>query len=491
MQVAGTKDFARSLGEDDSCNHPVLNRSRNSIRGAQPVAIPGKLGYSLRMSQILLELVVIGLLLMANGVFSMAEIAVVSSRKARLRQSAEAGDWRAAAALELAESPNNFLATVQIGITLVGVIAAAFSGATLAEKLSSPMEQIAWLAPYAEKVSFVLVVCALTFFTLVIGELVPKRLGMGNPEGIARTLAAPMRRLARVASPLVALLSWSTDALLKMFRIQTSDPTAVTDEEVKLLVKEGMRAGIFHPSEPAMVESVMALDAVPVKDLMTPRARIIWVNVHDSHDAIWHKIVVSGHSIFPVYEGNRDRVLGTISVKAIYANLAANTPVRVRDLTTPALVVPDSQPASALLEKFKQSGKHVALVADEFGAITGLVSLHDVMEAILGEIPSFGERSKPRAVRKDDGSWLIDGMLDSEEVERVVPNLALHPLSLRDYQTFAGFVIKHLGRVPSEGESFDWGCYTVEIIDMDGHRVDKVLVVPRKPAPESTSLRGA
>jgi putative hemolysin len=246
---------------------------------------------------------------------------------------------------------------------------------------------------------------------------------------------------------------------------------------VKLLVKEGMRAGVFHPSEPAMVESVMALDKVPVRDLMTPRARIIWINSSDSHEAIWHKIVVSGHSSFPVYEGNRDRAIGIITVKAIYANLAAGVPVKVRDLATPTLVVPDSQSASSLLEKFKQTGRHVALVADEFGSITGLVSLHDVMEAIIGELPSPDERVKPRAARREDGSWLIDGMLDAEEFERLLPAFTLHPRQTREYQTFAGFIVKHLGHVPTEGEIFEYAGYNVEIIDMDGHRVDKVLLM--------------
>jgi len=419
----------------------------------------------------------------------MAEIAIVSARKARLRQLAEGGDSRAGIALELAESPNTFLATVQIGITLVGVLAAAFSGATMAEKLSVPLQQVAWLAPYADKASFALVVTALTYFTLVIGELLPKRLGLANPEGIARALARPMRGLSGIASPLVALLSASTDALLKLFRFKGGKEAAVTEEEVKLLVKEGMRAGVFHPSEPAMVESVMALDRVPVRDLMTPRAKIIWVNVYDAHEAIWHKIVVSGHTTFPVYEGNRDRVVGFITVKAIYANLAAGTAVNVKDLMTPTLVVPASQSASTLLEKFKQTGKHVALVADEFGGITGLVSLHDIMEVIIGELPSADERSKPAAKRRDDGSWLVDGMLSVEEFARQLPGFKLHMPSERDYQTFGGFVVKHLGHVPREGETFHLNGYHVEVIDMDGYRVDKVLLMPLKMRGQSADGR--
>jgi putative hemolysin len=404
-----------------------------------------------------------------------------------LRHLAENGDTKAASALELVESPNTFLATVQIGITLVGVLAGAFSGATLAQRLALPLGQVNGLAPYAAQISLALVVGSLTYLTLVVGELVPKRLGMAHPEAIARSMAGSMRRLSKIASPIVRLLGASTELLLRLVGVRPGSSAGVTEEEVRLLVKEGMRAGLFHPSEPAMVERVMALDQLPVADLMTPRARIIWINVHDSHDAIWHKIVVSGHSSFPVYEGNRDRVLGLISVKSIYANLAAGAAVKVKDLTTPALVVPDSQTVNALLEKFKQTGKHIALVADEFGSITGLVSLHDVMEAILGELPSLDERIKPRAVRKEDGSWLVDGMLDAEEFERLLPDFKLHPKEERKYQTFAGFVIQELARLPAEGESFQRSGYRVEIIDMDGHRVDKLLLIPiRESKPEGS-----
>lgn len=435
------------------------------------------------MNSVLLELSIIFALLAANGVFSMAEIAIVSARKAKLRERAAAGDRRAGLALQLAESPNTFLATVQIGITLVGVLAAAFSGAAIAARLAVPLQGISWLAPYADKVALAVVVVMLTYFTLVIGELVPKRIGLGNPEGVAGAVAGPMTWLARVGAPVVTLLAWSTDSLLALLRMKPAADVKVTEDDVRLLVKEGMRAGVFLPHEPAMIEGVLALDRMPARLLMTPRAKIIWINVSDSHETIWHRIVVSGHSVFPVYEGRRDNVLGFVSVKSIYANLAAGVPVSVRDLTTPALVVPDSISASALLEKFKSTGKHVALAADEFGAVAGLVSLHDIMEAVVGEIPSLEDRLKPKAMRRDDGSWLVDGLLDVAEFERVVPGFSLPPAAKRDFQTFAGFVVGHLGHVPVEGESFTYQDYLVEIIDLDGHRVDKVLLLPQKRSP--------
>ena len=432
------------------------------------------------MSSILFELSIIFALLVANGIFSMAEIAIVSSRKAKLRQLADAGDTRARLALQLAESPNTFLATVQVGITLVGVVAATFSGASLSAPLAGMIREIPWLAPHADEAAFVLVVLVLTYFTLVIGELVPKRIGLGNPEGVARVLAGPMHRLSLIGTPLVSLLGRSTDALLALFRIKPEPEVKVTEDEVRLLVREGMRVGVLHPQEPAMIEGVMSFDRLPVRDLMTPRAKIIWINVTDTHETIWHRIVVSAHSTFPVYEGTRDNVLGLVTVKSIYANLAAGTVINVRDLTTPALIVPASQPATALLEKFKQTGKHVALVTDEFGGIAGLVSLHDILETIVGEMPALGDRHKPKALRRDDGSWLVDGMLDASDFERTVADFPLHPAHQRDYETFAGFIVKHLGHVPAEGESFRHAGYLVEVIDLDGHRVDKVALIPLK-----------
>jgi putative hemolysin len=434
------------------------------------------------MNSILLEAGVIFVLLLANGLFAMSEIAVVSARKSRLRQRAEAGNAAARGALELAENPNRFLATVQIGITLVGTLAAAYGGANVAERVGDVLAQASWLKPYARPASLAIVVGCITLASLVIGELVPKRLGLANPEGIAALIAGPMRALSRFASPFVVFLGWCTDAILKVLGFKAQPDAVVTEEEVKLLVREGTRAGVFHPSEPAMVEGVLALDRLTVGQLMTPRAKIIWINVQEPHDAIWHKIVVSGHTTFPVYEGNRDHVVGVVTVKAIYANLAAGIPPRVRDLMTPPLVVPTSQSASALLDTFKRTGKHLALVADEFGSIVGLLSLHDIMEAIIGELPSPDERLKPRAKRRDDGSVLVDAMIEVEEFDRAVPEFKLPPPSLRGYQTFAGFIMQHLGRIPTEGEAFDWGDFRVEVIDLDGHRVDKVLLMRRPDA---------
>jgi len=430
------------------------------------------------MTVMIIEIVIIFFLLLANGVFAMTEIAIISARKGRLRQLAERGDTRARAALDLAESPNRFLSTVQMGITLVGIFAGAFGGATLAEQLTGPISRVEWMAPYAASISFGIVVVVITYFSLILGELVPKRIGLGNPEGIAMTMATFMHRLSVLAGPLVTFLGMSTDALLALFRIKPVNEVAVTEDEVRVMMQEGLRAGAFNKVESHIVHSALELDQLSVRDLMTPRPKIIWVNKNDPHEAIWHKIVVSGHSHFPVYEGQRDNVVGLISVKAIYANLAAGTDARTADLMTKPLIVPATQSAIQLLDTFKQTGKHLALVTDEFGSIVGLVALHDVMEALVGEFPSADERAKPDIKKREDGTWLIDAMIEMERVEAVLPGFRLSSAENKDYQTLAGFVVKQFGRMPREGETIETQGYVFEVLDMDKHRVDKVLVLP-------------
>ena len=432
------------------------------------------------MSVIAAEIVVIFLLLLTNGFLAMTEIAVVSVRKARLRRLADAGDDRAKAALELAESPNRFLSTVQIGITLIGIFAGAFGGATIADNIRAGLQPFPWLAPYGESIGLGIVVVTITYFSLVLGELAPKRIGLNNPEGIAMAVARPMLQLARVARPVVSFLGASTDALLRVFAFKPVKDATVTEEEVKILVQEGLRTGVFQKAETEMVESVLMLDTLAVRDIMTPRPKIIFLNRSEPHELIWHKIVVSAHSYFPVYEGNRDNVVGIVSVKAVYANIAAGTKAATADLMTKPLVVAATQTVIQLLESFKQSGKHIALVTDEFGGIVGLVTLHDVMEAIVGDFPSPEERLKPKAVRRADGSWLMDAMIEIEQVEKVLPGLTFGDEESKDYQTLAGFIVKHLGRVPKEGEAFESQGFVFEILDMDRHRVDKVLVLPVK-----------
>lgn len=431
-----------------------------------------------RMNGIALEITILLVLFLINGVFAMAEVAVVSSRKARLRRLSEQGDPSARAALELAESPNRFLSTVQVGITLVGIFAGAFGGASLTSQLAPWIARYPALAPHAQNIAFFVVVSALTYLSLVLGELVPKRVGLGNPEGIAMAVARPMQWLSRAAAPLVTLLSGSTDALLRLVGFKVRPDTVVTEDEVRVLMQEGVRAGAFNRVESHIVHQALEIDQILVREIMTPKPKVIGLNQDDSHELIWHKIVVSNHSHFPVYAGHRDRVVGIVSVKAIYANLAAGAGVTLRNLMIPPLVVPETQSVLQLVETFKERGKHIAMVTDEFGSIVGLVTLNDVMEAIVGRFPSLDERSKPTALQREDGTWLIDALLEIAAVERSLPGFKLEDSERSEYQTLAGFVMKRFGRVPREGESFQSQGYTFEVIDMDGHRVDKILVLP-------------
>lgn len=435
----------------------------------------------MRVSQVAFEILIIFLLLVANGVFAMAEIAVVSSRKGKLRQLADAGNKHARTALELAESPNRFLSTVQIGITLVGIVAGAYGGATLSDKLEVVIKDWPVVGAYAKTLAFFTVVSIITYFSLVLGELLPKRIGLGNPEGIAMTLAGFMNLLSRWTSPVVNFLTFSTDSLFRLVGIKPKDENAVSEEEVKVLMQEGLRAGAFHHVESQMVSSVLELDQLKVRDLMTPRPKMIWVSADEPHEAVWHKIVVSGHSYFPVYRGNRDNIVGVVSVKAIYANLAAGVGVKIKDLMVPPLVVPETQNSLQLLETFKSTRKHMALVTDEFGSIVGVVTLNDIMEAIVGDLTTPEERAKPEVRQRDDGTWLIDALVDLDKVERALSGFRFDSEGSRDYQTLAGYVVKRFGRVPKEGETFESQGYIFEVLDMDRHRVDKILVMKAKP----------
>lgn len=441
--------------------------------------------YDGSMRDILIECGIVLALLLVNGLFAMVEIAVVSVRKARLRRLAEEGNRKARAALQLAEEPNRFLSTVQIGITLIGIIAGAFGGATLSAELALVMANVPVLGPHADRIAFGLVVAGITYFSLVLGELVPKRLGLSNPEGIAMMAATPMNWLARIASPLVSLLSGSTDFLLRLLRFKPRKEVAVSEEEVRVLMQDGVRAGAFNKVESQIVHSALELDQLPVREIMTPRPKVIWLGQDDPHDLVWHKIVVSGHSHFPVYQDNRDNAVGVVSVKSIYANLAAGVGVKLADLMTAPLVVPESQAVLQLVETFKQSGKHMALVTDEFGSIVGLVTLNDVMEAVLGEFPTQGERAKPAVKGRADGSWLIDAMIDLAAVEKAIPHFSFGKDAYVAYQTLAGYVVKALGHVPQEGEVFESQGYVFEVLDMDRHRVDKVLITRARGGSES------
>ncbi len=437
------------------------------------------------MKEIAFEILVIVMLILVNGFLAMAEIAVVSAKKAILRRKAEQGDLKAKAALEMAESPTRFLSTIQIGITLIGILAGAYGGATLADKLSVFLSLLPVIGRFSDAAAVGLVVTLITYLSLVFGELVPKRIGLSHPEKIAAAAARPMLRLSEMAGPLVRFLSFSTDAVLKIIGLRSAKKDVVTEDEIKGLMQEGVRAGAFAKAEGQMVANVLDLDQMTIKDIMTPRPKMTWLNQDDNHQQIWHKIVISKFSNFPVYEKNHDRIAGVVSVKAIYANLAAGIDVRLKDLVVKPMIVPESQSVPRLLESLKSGQRSFALVANEFGNITGIVTLHDVMQAIVGDMPSLEQRLNPEIKSRNDGTWLIDGIVDIERVESSLPGFRVGGQGDRDYQTLAGYLVKSLGRLPVEGETFDSMGYVFEILDMDGPRIDKVLVMPSSSVKQS------
>lgn len=440
------------------------------------------------MLMVVLEIIIILLLLVGNGVFAMTEMAVVSSRKGRLRLLAEGGNSGARAALALADAPNRFLPAVQIGITLIGLLAGAFGGATIARQLADALRSWPALAAYADAIGVAVVVISLTFLSLVIGELVPKRLALAHPERMASLMARPLDCLSRLARPAIWLLSHATDLTLWLLRVKPRAPDTVSEDEVKFLMQEGTTAGVFHPNEPRMVESVLAFDQRPVTDIMTPRGKVIFLHRAEKPERLWHKIVVSGHSSYPVHDGDRNNIIGVVTVKSIYANLAAGMAINLGDLMVTPLFVPATQTVAALLENFKRTGKHLGVIRDERNCFLGIVTLVDVLEAIVGEIPALEERLKPAARPRDDGSWLVDGRYDLARLRQKLPGKLPGELSHAPNQTIAEFIRARLGAEAGEGAVMAAADWQFEVLDVDGDRIDKVLITPpARPGPTGTT----
>ena len=433
------------------------------------------------MNAVIVEILFIVLLLTANGVFAMSEIAVISARKARLRRMAAGGDRRAGAALELAQELDRFLSTVQIGITLVGILAGAFGGATIAGQLGEAFGRVPALAPYGEALGLTVVVLVITYLSLVVGELVPKRLGMNNPEGVARVVAGPMGALSRLASPLVRLLSFSTSAVLRLLRVRPPTGPPVTEDEVRLLIEQATHAGVFERAEREMVESVFRLGDRRVTALMTPRPDVAWLDVNSPPEEIARRISASHFSRLPVCDHHPDNVLGVTKAKDLLSGVLSGQPLDLRRHLRQPLFVPESMTALRLLELFRGSRTHVALVVSEHGAFEGLVTLTDVLEAIVGDLVPPGGQAEPLAVRREDGSWLLDGALTIEEFKELFTVGRMPGEGQESYLTLAGFVITHLGRIPAAADRFEWGGLSFEVMDMDGRRVDKVLVKENPP----------
>lgn len=437
------------------------------------------------------EILVILLLIVANGLFSMSEMAIVSARRARLQELVEQGNDKAQVALDLANSPNRFLSTVQVGITLIGILTGAFGGAALSRSLSPYIALIPALQQSSEAIAFGIVVIIMTYLSLVIGELVPKRLALGNPERIAISVALPMRLIARITSPIVHLLSISTEAVLKLLRAdRASDEPLVTEEEIKVLVRQGAEAGMFESAEQDMVERVFRLGDQQASALMTPRLEIVWLDLNDSVEINRRKMVESRHSRFPVCQETLDNVLGVVHVTDILTRSLVGEPIDLTLLLRQPLVIPENTSAFKVLELFKQSGTHIAMIVDEYGVIQGVVTLNDVMEVIIGDIPFADQPHEEDAIQREDGSWLLDGMLLIEEVKELLDVDELPGERLGNYQTLGGLVITQLGHIPKSSDAFEWEGFRFEVVDMDGNRVDKVLVIPQQESPSEQAGSG-
>ena len=423
------------------------------------------------------EIIVIALLILGNGVFAMSEMAVISARKSRLQDWVERGNSRARAALELGQAPNRLLASVQFGITLIGILTGIFAGRGAAQWMAESVRDLPYIGLYREEVGLALVVFIITYISLVVGEFVPKRLAMRHPEAIATWVAVPLRVFTRLSAPMVHLLSVSTDLVCCLFGHIPSQEPPVTEEDIKNLVQQGAKAGIFQEEAEEMVQAVLHLGDKTARSLMTPRSQIAWLDLESSMDQIRAKIGASGRSRFPVAAGSLDKVTGIVQAKDLLALTLANKPIDLNALMLEPLFVPRTISALEVLETFKKTNKHIALVVDEYGGIEGLLTHHDILEAIAGDIPIGEMPADPKAVRRHDGSWLLDGMLSVAEFKEIF-HVDTLPGEKRDaYQTLGGFVFTQMGRVPAVAESFEWRGFLFEIVDMDGKRIDKVLVV--------------
>jgi putative hemolysin len=426
-----------------------------------------------------LEIVIVLVLILINGLLAGSELAIVSSRRARLEAMAEQGSRGARVALRLVEDPGTFLSTVQIGITLVGIVAGAYSGATFADTLGDRLDGYAWIAPNGDAIAIAIVVIVITYLSLVVGELVPKRIALTNPERAAAAVARPMLILSRVSAPAVWLLRHSSDFILGILGLSGERETEVTEEEVKLLIAEGTRTGVFEPEEREMIDGVLRLADRSVRAIMTPRADISWIAMDASSDEILRRLRDERYTQLLVCEDSIDHPVGVIDASDVISALVDNRDIGLRDIVRKAPVIPERTRILDLIKVFRREGEHFAVIVDEYGTTQGVVTSTDVLESIAGDLPDSAEDASPMIVERDDGSWLVDGLLPIDRFEDLV---GIRGLRGGGFETVAGLVLDRLGRIPEAGTRMTLDGLTVEVIDMDGRRIDKLLVVRRSEA---------
>ena len=427
-----------------------------------------------------MEILIILLLIILNGVLAMAEIAIVAARKSRLKQQANEGSKNAQAALELAQSPSRFLSTAQIGITFVGIFAGAFGGETIAKGLSDTLKSLPIIAPYAEGIAILIVVIFITYLSLIIGELVPKRIALNNPEAIAKYMAYPMNFLSSVASPLVSLLTLSSDSVLRLLQIKQLNAPVVSEEEIKILIREGTKSGIFNIAEKDIVERTLKLSDKKVNTLMTPRKEVVWLELDSAFKTLRNKIAKYPHAHFPVCRDDLDKIVGVVRAKDILTHFLLEEKIQLQKFVRKPLFVPESMDGLKVLELFKKSGIHMALVVDEYGSIQGLLSITDILEAIVGDIPTIDELEEHEITKRDDGTYLVDGLTPIDEFKDYFHIKKLPDEKSGVFHTAGGFVMHKLGSIPVSGDKVDWADFKFEVMDMDGNRIDKILISPKK-----------
>jgi putative hemolysin len=435
------------------------------------------------MGGVWFEIVIILLLVLANGVFAMSEISVVAARKIRLQQRAEEGNHRAKLALDLANAPEQFLSTVQVGITLVGILAGAYGGATISQPLARFIAQFPEVAAYAEGIALGVVVAGITILSLILGELVPKSIGLRYPESIASWVAGPMMALSRVGGPIVRGLTGSTNAIMRLFGFKDTLEPGLTEDEIRAVISEGAESGVLEPAEESIVQRVFQLGDQRVVAIMTPRVDIEWVEVDITVEELRDFLASHSHTEFVVCDDGLDNVLGTVRAAELLPAVLRGGRIELRALLREALFVPDSMPVFKLLEAFRSSHRHVALVMDEFGAVEGLVSVGDLLQGLVGDLPGDPSEAHGSFAQREDGSWLVEGSAPMEEVISTL-DLETPEGEAGAYHTLAGFVMARLGHIPHTADTFDYAGWKFEVVDMDGRRVDKVMV-SRVPSPQS------
>lgn len=424
-----------------------------------------------------MELLILLVLILVNGVFAMSEMAVVSSRKTRLQQWADDRRPGAASALALANQPSIFLSTVQVGITLIGITSGAFGEAALASDLAGWLSQWTWLQQYAESLSVSLVVAGITVASLIIGELVPKRVALLNPEGIASAIARPMQLLSLLTHPVVRALSWVTEGVLSLLRLGGTPLAPVTEEEINVLMEQGARAGVFEEHEQVLVSRVFRFDHIKVGAIMTPRIDLVYLDLEDPREVTVRRIAEHAHSRFPVVRGGLERIEGLVLARSLLGDALAGKPLELSPHMLKPLFVPAGISAMELVEQFKKHRQTLAMVVNEHGAVDGVVTVNDVVEALVGDIAVVEEEQDRDIVRRNDGSWLVDGAVTIERLKAMLDiEEALPREEAGTYHTVGGFVMEQLGRVPTVGDNFEWLDWRWEVVDMDYRRVDKVLV---------------